>query len=184
WLRDPADGQAYLLFTGSQPGSHKGYSGVVGFAKAIIGDGEADFELLPPIISADGVCNELERPHLIIRDGLYYVFWSSQSCVFAPGGPAGPTGLYGMVGESLTGQYEPLNGTGLVICNPVAEPRQAYCWQVLDTLEVISFVDHWGLEGRNIFGEPAVQRRQFGGTIAPMLKIELEGNRSRLLGLA
>lgn len=182
WLCDPVDGQDYILFTGSQAGSRHSHNGVVGIARATA-DHEF-FELLPPIISADGVCNELERPHLVIRDGLYYVFWSSQNSVFAPDGPKGPTGLYGMVAPSLHGPFEPLNGTGLVVCNPVAEPRQGYCWQVLDTLEVISFVDHWGLEGRDIFAEPDLQRRQFGGTIAPMLKIELDGNQSRLLGLA
>jgi levansucrase len=184
WLRDPADGEAYVLFTGSQAGSVHMQNGVVGFARAPARDDDAGYELLLPIISADGVCNELERPHVVIRNGLYYVFWSSQSSVFAPNGPTGPSGLYGMVAPSLTGPYEPLNETGLVICNPVAEPRQAYCWQVLDTLEVISFVDHWGLQGRDILAEPALQREQFGGTIAPMLRIELDGNRSRLLGLA
>jgi levansucrase len=182
WLRDPADGQDYILFTGSLARSTNTHNGVIGFARA--GGEKHKFELLAPIISADGVCNELERPHVVIRSGRYYVFWSSQSNIFAPGAPAGPTGLYGMVGPSLTGPFEPLNGTGLVICNPAAEPRQAYCWQVLDTLDVISFVDHWGLQGRDIFAEPALQRQQFGGTIAPMLKIELDGNRSRLLGLA
>jgi levansucrase len=180
WLRDPADGHEYVLFTGSQARSTHTHNGVIGLARAAADS----FGLLPPIISADSVCNELERPHVVIRDGLYYVFWSSQNSVFAPGAAAGPTGLYGMVGPSLTGPFEPLNGTGLVICNPAAEPRQAYCWQVLDTLEVISFVDHWGLEGRDIFAEPVLQRQQFGGTIAPMLKIELDGNRSRLQGLA
>lgn len=30
----------------------------------------------------------------------------------------------------------------------------------------------------------ALQHRQFGGTIAPMFKIEFDGDRSRLLGLA
>lgn len=30
----------------------------------------------------------------------------------------------------------------------------------------------------------ALQHRQFGGTIAPMLKIELDGDRTRLRGLA
>lgn len=181
WLRDPADGQEYILFTGSQARSSHTHNGVIGIAKA---SNQGRFELLPPIISADGVCNELERPHVVIRGGLYYIFWSSQNSVFAPGTTAGPTGLYGMVGPSLTGPFEPLNGTGLVICNPAAELRQAYCWQVLDTLEVVSFVDHWGLHGRDIFAEPALQREQFGGTIAPMLKIELDGNRTRLLGLA
>jgi levansucrase len=182
WLRDPADGCAYILFTGSQPGSANRHNGVIGIARAN-SEGDSSFALLPPIVTADGVCNEMERPHLVVRHGRYYLFWSSQSSVFAPDCNA-PTGLYGMVGDSLTGPYEPLNGTGLVLANPAAEPRQGYCWQVLDTLEVISFVDHWGLAGRDIFVEPDLQRKQFGGTIAPMLKIELNGNRSRLLGLA
>lgn len=184
WLRDPADGQAYLLFTGSQPHSAHSHNGVVGLAQALPGGGDPGFELLPPIITADGVCNEMERPHLVIKDGLYYLFWSSQNSVFPPDGPKGPSGLYGMVAPSLTGPYEPLNGTGLVIANPESEPRQAYCWQVLDTLEVFSFVDHWGLEGRDIFAEPDLQRSHFGGTIAPVLKIEIEGGTTRLLGRA
>jgi levansucrase len=184
WLRDPHDGRAYILFTGSQPGSPHRHNGVVGLARAISGDGKDGFDLLPPIISADGVCNEMERPHLVIKDGLYYLFWSSQNSVFVPEGPNGPSGLYGMVASSLTGSYEPLNGTGLVIANPATEPRQAYCWQVLDTLEVVSFVDHWGLHGRDIFAEPALQREQFGGTIAPMLKIAIDGKTTSLLGLA
>jgi levansucrase len=184
WLRDPRDGRSYILFTGSLPNSPHSCNGVIGLAQAISGDGESGFELMPPIISADGVCNEMERPHLVIRDGLYYLFWSSQNAVFAPEGPKGPSGLYGMVAPSLTGPYEPLNGTGLVIANPTVEPRQAYCWQVLDTLEVVSFVDHWGLQGRDIFAEPGLQREQFGGTIAPMLKIAIDGTKTRLLGLA
>jgi levansucrase len=184
WLRDPADGRAYILFTGSQARSLHSHNGVVGLARAIDGKGEGGFELLPPIINADGVCNEMERPHLVIRDGLYYLFWSSQNSVFAADGPKGPSGLYGMVGPSIFGPYEPLNGTGLVITNPAAEPRQAYCWQVLDTLEVYSFIDHWGLNGRDITTDPALRRQQFGGTIAPVLKIAIEGRTTRLLGLA
>jgi levansucrase len=184
WFCDPADGQAYILFTGSQAGSTSSHNGVVGLAVALSGMGEDGFRLLPPIISADGVCNEMERPHLILKDGQYYLFWSSQNAVFVPDGPTGPSGLYGMVAPSLTGPYSPLNGTGLVLANPVSEPRQAYCWQVLDTLEVYSFVDHWGLNGRDIFAEPRLQRDQFGGTIAPVLKIEIEGTTTRILGLA
>ena len=89
-----------------------------------------------------------------------------------------------MVGPSVTGPFEPLNGTGLVIANPPEEPRQAYCWQVLDTLEVVSFVDHWGLNGRDPIVDPDLNRAQFGGTVAPMLKIEIEGPNTTLLGLA
>lgn len=184
WFCDPADGNAYILFTGSQPGSHSSYNGVVGLAVAQSGMGENGFRLLPPIIIADGVCNEMERPHMVLKEGLYYLFWSSQNSVFAPEGPKGPSGLYGMVAPSLTGPYAPLNGTGLVIANPASEPRQAYCWQVLDTLDVYSFIDHWGLEGRDIFAEPRLQRDQFGGTIAPVLKIAINGTTTQLLGRA
>lgn len=184
WFCDPADGNAYILFTGSQPGSRSSHNGVVGLAVAHSAMGEDGFRLLPPIITADGVCNEMERPHLVLKDGLYYLFWSSQNSVFAPDGPKGPSGLYGMVAPSLTGPYTPLNGTGLVIANPASEPRQAYCWQVLYTLEVYSFIDHWGLERRDIFAEPRLQRDQFGGTIAPVLKIDIDGTTTRLLGLA
>jgi levansucrase len=184
WFRDPADGKGWLLFTGSLPNARSNYNGVVGIAEARDAGGVTGFDLRPPIINADGLANELERPHIFVRDGLYYLFWSSQRSIFAPDGPVGPTGLYGMVGKSLLGPYEPLNGTGLVIANPANEPTQAYCWQVLPTLEVVSFVDFWGLGGRDLANEPDLVRQQFGGTIAPKLKIAIDGNTTRLLGLA
>ena len=184
WFRDPATGTSYLLFSGSLQGATSDYNGVVGLAVARADDGNAGFDLMPPIVSADGLANELERPHMIFRDGLYYLFWSTQHNVFAPGGIQGPTGLYGMVAPSITGPFEPLNGSGLVITNPLAEPKQAYCWQVLDTLEVVSFVDHWGLAGRDPARDATLNRSHFGGTIAPMLKIEIAGKTTRVLGLA
>lgn len=184
WFCDPLDGRAYILFTGSKPNGAPDCNGVIGIASEADGLGQPTFELMPPIVSADGVVNEMERPHMLVRDGLYYLFWSSQQSVFAAGGPTGPTGLYGMVGSSVTGPFEPLNGTGLVIANPAQEPRQAYCWQVLDSLEVVSFIDHWGLKGSDPLVNPTLNRAQFGGTIAPMLKIEITRNTTRLLGLA
>jgi levansucrase len=183
WFRDPATGIAYLLFTGSLQGATSDYNGVVGLAVARNSGGTEGFELLPPIVSADCLANELERPHMIVRDGHYYLFWSTQNSVFAPDGVKGPTGLYGMVGPSITGPFEPLNGSGLVITNPPSEPKQAYCWQVLDTLEVVSFIDHWGLDGRDPASDPVLNRSNFGGTIAPMLKIKIDGKTTKLIGL-
>jgi levansucrase len=184
WFCDPADGQGYLLFTGSLANAQSDYNGVVGIAVANDTEGATGFALLPPIINADGLVNELERPHMFVRDGKYYLFWSSQSTVFAPDATKAPTGLYGMVGDSVTGPFVPINGSGLVIANPIDEPKQAYCWQVLDTLEVVSFVDHWGMQGRDPASDHELNRSHFGGTIAPMLRIELNGDQSRLLGLA
>jgi levansucrase len=177
WFRDPADGKGYVLFTGSKAAavSRSDYDGVIGIARAGDADGLVEFKLLPPIVDADGLANELERPHMFVRDGLYYLFWSTQRGVFNPLGVAGPTGLYGMVGASVFGPFEPLNGSGLVVANPKAEPRQAYAWQVLPSLDVISFVDHWGLEGRDITVDLGAKSAQFGGTIAPFFKIGIDG---------
>jgi levansucrase len=183
WFRDPQSGVGYLLFTGSQPASasYAAEDGVIGIARANDEKGVTRFTALPPIIDATGVSNELELPHVIYRDGLYYLFWCTQNSVFAEDGPKGPTGLYGMLAKSLFGPYEPLNGSGLVLANPASEPRQAYGWRVLPSLDVIGFVDYWGLQGRDVDGDPALMAAQFGGTIAPMSKIELSGNTARIL---
>lgn len=181
WFRDPADGQGYLLFTGSKSvaQSRSDYDGVIGIATAR--DGVAGFELMAAILDGDQLVNELERPHMFVHDGGYYLFWSSQSSVFAPDAPRAPTGLYGMVGPSRTGPFTPLNGSGLVLANPTAEPRQAYAWQVLPSLEVVSFVDHWGLNGRDIKTDAAARAEQFGGTIAPLVRIALDGATTRIV---
>ncbi len=175
WFCDPADGQAYILFTGSLAQSASHYNGAVGIARANSNDGMHDFALMPPIVHADGVNNELERPHVVSRDGQYYLFWSTQRRTFNPAGPTGPNGLYGMVAPALFGPYIPLNGHGLVLANPASEPTQCYSWQVLDDLSVISFVDHWGIKGRDIGTDTALLRGQFGGTPAPMQRIAVSG---------
>ncbi|TDD32082.1 hypothetical protein E1286_44050 [Nonomuraea terrae] len=90
--------------------------------------------------------------------------------------PTAPTGLYGFAAPSLTGPYEPLNGSGLVIRNPAAEPDQAYAWLVLPDLHVVSFADYRSHQGRDLRHAKAAQARvDFGGTIAPMLKLTLDG---------
>ncbi len=177
FFRDPATGAEHLVFTGSAVGGSGRYDGVIGRADRD-GDGWA---LRPPLLSAAGLCHELERPHLIARDGLYYLFWSTQRGMFAPGGPGGPTGLYGMVSDRFDGGWQPLNGTGLVAANPPEEPSQAYSWLVLDDLSVVSFIDYWGLEGRTPGGTPGLVRSRFGGTIAPRFRLSLSGERSRIV---
>lgn len=176
YFHDPADGVDYIVFAGSDAQSDRVQNGVIGIARQ---SGDA-WHLLSPVISADGLCNELERPHILARDGLYYLFWSTQRHVFAPDGPSGPNGLYGAVADQVLGPYQMLNGTGLVAANPAAEPFQTYSWLVLDTLEVVSFVDYWGMTGRTVAANPDVIRSQFGGTAAPPFRIELDGGTTRL----
>ena len=95
-FRDPADGTSYLLFTASLKQSASDFNGAIGIARASGGD-LLSWELLPPLISADDLNNELERPVMRFVGGRYYVFWSTQRRVFASGGAIGPNELYVMV---------------------------------------------------------------------------------------
>ena len=181
WFHDPASGEGYLLFTGSLAQSHHSHNGCIGMARCISND-RMDFALLPPLVTADGFNNELERPHLMLHHGHYYLFWSTQASQFAPDSTAAPTGLYGMVAPSLAGPWQLMNGTGLVLANPLEEPKQCYAWQVLQDMRVIAFVDHWGLKGQATDTDMALRRRQFGGTWAPVVRLELDGALSRIIG--
>jgi levansucrase len=172
---DPATGTDYLLFTASKPGSSSPWNGLVGVARRAGGSCTP----LPPLVDAEALNNELERPHMVRHGGRFYLFWSTQAKVFADGGPKGPNGLYGLVSDRLLGPWRPLNGTGLVLANPTEAPFQAYSWLVLDDLTVWSFADLVGL------AEPprdlAEARRAFAGTPAPVIQLAIEGDTSRIL---
>ncbi len=173
WFRDPATGKCHILFTGSAAWSDDDYNGVVGLA-TLIGD---EWHLEDPLIEAVGVNNELERPHIMIKDGLYYLFWSTQRRTFSPDSAAGPNGLYAMVANQLAGPWTPVNGNGLVAGNPASEPTQGYSWWVTGEGEVWSFVDHWGMQGRSFEDHPALLRQQFGGTPGPVFRLAFDGAR-------
>lgn len=177
YFSDPEDGREYLLFTASDPQSTSAFNGVIGVAE---GRDLSGWTLRPALISAAGLNNELERPVMRYVDGRYYVFWSTQRKVFAPGVANGPNGLYGMVADRFAGPYRPLNGSGLVAPNPDAEPYQTYSWWVSDTLEVSGFVDLWGLEGQCPVQNPALVAEHFGGAPAPRFRLALDGDSAQI----
>ena len=172
YFADPQTGKGYIVFTASSAANPGPYDGLVGLA-ALGVDGKA--RPLPPLIDASGFNNELERPHIRIFGGLYYLFWSTQAHVFNPDAPNMPTGLYGAVADSLRGPWRLVNGTGLVAANPAEEPLQAYSWIVLPGGAVASFVDYWGLHGRDA-RDPACMRAQFGGTLTPFAHLRFDGD--------
>ncbi|ADG08980.1 glycoside hydrolase family 68 protein [Caulobacter segnis] len=174
YFHDPRHGGHYLFFAGSAANGAE-FNGVIGAAVSSSGVAD-DWRLAPPLIDATEVNNELERPHVVVADGLYYMFWSTQTHVFAPGLRQAPTGLYGMVSDRLSHGWRPLNGTGLVFANPKAAPRQAYSWLVLPDLSVISFIDDWGRAAE------ATGSRRFGATFAPTLRLSLRGDQAKLQG--
>ena len=179
FFQDPESRESYLLFTASLADAATDFNGCIGIARQV-GD---HWELLDPLVTADGVNNELERSHVVAHNGLYYLLFSTQQRTFHPD-ISGPTGLYGFVAPTLLGPYEPLNGSGLVLRNPAAEPFQAYSWLVLNDLRTVSFVDSFALHGRHPddlenAGADEV-RRHFGGTMAPMTRLRLAGARAEI----
>ncbi|WP_281283269.1 glycoside hydrolase family 68 protein [Kutzneria buriramensis] len=176
-FRDPADGREYLLIAASVP-----WRGHFTGAVALAGATTAGWDLLPPLLVSAGVNHEIERPHMVVHQGRYYLFFCTSRQAFHPAGSA-PTGLYGFVAPALTGPYEPLNGSGLVIQNPPAQPDQAYAWLVLPDRSVESFVNYLSTDGGDPrLAEPETARACFGGTAAPTLNLALHEAGTALLG--
>jgi levansucrase len=193
FFRDPKTGKEYLLFEGNKGGENQrlspenigdelfrkthvvppgaeNFNGNIGIAMAE-DKNLTKFKLLPPLLEAAGVNQQLERPHIVIRENQYYFFTSSHSFTYAPG-LNGPDGLYGFAGNSLRDNYRPLNGNGLVITNPANDPNETYSWYVMPGGIVLSFINEYHVNGQI----------RYGGTFAPTLQISLTGDKSKIIG--
>lgn len=197
YFQHPETGEDMVVFEGNtptggeNPDDPQSYNGNVGVARAT-NDELTEWELLPPNLEAIEVNQQLERPHYVFQDGKWYLFVLSHEFTFAPG-LWGPDALYGFVSDSLYGDYEPLNGSGLVIANPEAEPFQGYSWLAMpqgDNVLVESFENFRGLDdtsqGEISLDEvgnlpPEEQKELFGGTLAPSLKLQLDGTETRVV---
>ncbi|ETK36752.1 glycoside hydrolase family 68 protein [Microbispora sp. ATCC PTA-5024] len=180
WFRDPADGREYLLVAASVAYGD-GFMGAVALAA---GSRTGGWSLQPPLLVVDGVHHEIERPHVVVHGSSYYLFFSAQRYGFHPPG-SGFTGLYGFVAPALTGPYTPLNGSGLVLRNPSEQIDQAYAWVVLPDRQVVGFLNYRPVAGGDPWkAEAAEARAGFGGTIAPVLELTLDGTRTSIVAPA
>jgi levansucrase len=198
FFEDPATGRAYLLFEGNTPvpeGSDacdgdpelQEFNGSIGVTESPTGD-PTDWEPRPPLLDAVCVNQELERPHVVVRDGRYYLFFSSHDHTFAPG-VDGFDGLYGFVADSLRGDYRPLNGSGLVLTNPANAAFQTYSWMAFshrDEVLVQSFFNYYDLGDLTLDDVGRLpdeeQLGKFGGTLAPTVRLDVDGDRTRIRG--
>jgi len=117
FFEDSATGETHLLFEANAPAPERPgddeatahrreFNGCVGVAVSESGD-PLSWELRPPLLDAVEVNQELERPHVVVADGRYYLFVCSHVHTFAPG-VTGPDGLYGfVVADALDGEYRP-----------------------------------------------------------------------------
>jgi levansucrase len=186
FFRDPGTGDEYLLFTATLPEGRSecpAADGVVGIARAASAD-LTTWEMLPPILTADCVNKELERPHVLVIDGRYLLLFTTHAHTFAEG-VEGPEGLYGFVADDLFGEYEPLNGTALVLANPESDPYQAYSWMTLPDGVVTSFFQYFDLDEDmelSYVGDESAQFQldHFAGTVAPSIVVGFEGTTTRV----
>ncbi|TKX45984.1 glycoside hydrolase family 68 protein [Halorubrum sp. ARQ200] len=198
FFEDPASGETHLLFEANVPAPERDgddaatserreFNGCVGVAASPTGD-PLSWELRPPLLDAVEVNQELERPHVVVADGCYYLFVCSHVHTFAPG-VTGPDGLYGFVADRFEGPYRPLNGSGLVATNPSGARFQAYSWMAFAHGEEVllqSFLNYHDFAGDSLDAvaelPEAEQRARFGGTLAPTLRLAVDGDETRLLG--
>jgi levansucrase len=195
-FRNPGDGQIYALFEGNNggvAGSHtcdpheigdvpedhvvpddaRFYTGNIGLMKRTSRgmNNWTEWELLPPVLSAECTNQQTERPHLTVVDGTYYLWTISHEFTFAPG-LTGPDGLYGFAGDSLRSDYEAINGSGLALGNPPSMPLMTYSDYVMPNGLVESFIDTVPTSDGGV---------RFGGTLAPTYELELDGATSRFV---
>jgi len=139
------------------------------------------WKFLPPLISANCVNDQTERPQMYIKDGKYYIFTISHRTTYAAG-VDGPDGVYGFVGNGIRSDFQPMNyGSGLMLGNPTdlneaagtdydanqnQNPRafQSYSHYVMPDGLVESFIDT--VEGRR------------GGALSPTVKVRIRGDAS------
>ena len=148
---------------------------------------------LPPILSANCVNDQTERPQIYVQGSKYYLFTITHRHTFARGPDTdstdprywyldGPDGVYGFVGNGIRSDFQPLNeGSGLALGNPTnlnyavgtpaspdpfqtAHAFQSYSHYVMPNGLVESFID--------AIGNPDVRR---GGTLAPTVKLNIAG---------
>jgi levansucrase len=164
-FRDPFvfvdGGDIYMTFSGNRGGPGC-FTGNVGLARAL-DERLEHWQLLPPLLHAEGVNQQLERPHFVVRNGRHHLFFISHTETYAPG-LIGPDGLYGFVGDGLRSDYRPLNGSALVIANELGRRPQRYADYVMPNWFVEGFIDSVG--------------DRFGGTLAPTLRLEVNGTQA------
>lgn len=141
-----------------------------------------EWTFLPPILSANCVNDQTERPQIYIKDGKYYLFTITHRGTYAAG-IDGPEGVYGFVGDGIRSDFEPVNrGSGLALGSPAnlnfaagtpfapdynQHPGQfqAYSHYVMPGGLVQSFIDTIGTSADFVRG----------GTLAPTVKVDIGG---------
>jgi levansucrase len=187
-FRDPKTNKFFLTFTGREAGEITTYNGAVGLAEAIDND-LTRWRLLPPLVVTN-INSELERPHFIYHNNRYYMYFSTHIEKFSPevmDRVNSPEGIYGFACDDFLGPYVPLNESALVAGNPIEDPYATFSWHVLQDNTVLSNTNYYNIQpGLDVseFGDLGEEwdKIHFGGTLAPRLVLNVNGNAVTLSG--
>lgn len=124
----------------------------------------------------------------MVADDRYYLFCDSHRFTFADG-LDGPGGMYRFVADTRHGDYEPLNGSGLVLANPSEEQFQTYSWMPVaydeNRVAILSYQKYPGLGDTSHSGVGDLPREEqqarFSGTFALTVVVELDGSSTELV---
>lgn len=141
------------------------------------------WEFLPPILSANCVTDQTERPQIFIKDGKYYLFTISHRGTYAAG-IDGPEGVYGFVGDGIRSDFQPVNrGSGLALGNPTnlnflgGEPFAPDFNQPFGHFQSYShYVQPGGLVTSFIDSVNSVEGFRRGGSQAPTVRVDIDGD--------
>ena len=183
---NPEDGELYMVFEGNMAGyvgtfniekediglvpkyfknepSYCSQVGCIGIAKAKDKEGN-EWEMLPPLLTAKGITEQTERPHVVFKNNKVYLFTIAHKHLFN-NTLTGAEGLFGFYADSLFDTYKPLNESGLVITNPPSSTYQAYSFYVLNNGLVLSFIDSVQTINSDTF--------RIGGTVSPTIQLTI-----------
>ncbi|QFU99536.1 Levansucrase [Luteimicrobium xylanilyticum] len=140
------------------------------------------WHFLAPLLSANCVTDQMERPQIYISGGKYYLFTISHRSTYAHG-LDGPDGVYGFVGKGVRSDFEPLNrGSGLALGNPTNlnfAPGTPYAPDYNQSPYAYQSYSHYVQPGGLVesfidsIGTPDSFRR--GGSLAPTVKLKISG---------
>ncbi|CAK1224275.1 Glucan-binding domain (YG repeat) [Fructobacillus fructosus] len=130
-----------------------------------------------PLVTANAVSDEIERPNLFEYDGKWYLFATTRSWHMASNDSRINTGLnsgvlsfmIGFVSEDgIQGHYKPLNGNGLVVASDTPLDSATYAFLVLPNAD----------KTKNQFVTTAYLGVR---TFAPSFLLEINGDKTKVI---
>ncbi|GBR47398.1 levansucrase [Neokomagataea tanensis NBRC 106556] len=154
----------------------------IGLAVATRGD-LTQWQFLPPLVSANCVNDQMERPQIYMQNGDYYLLTISHRTTFAAG-IDGPDGEYGFYGHGIRSDWVPLNnGSGLMLGNPTnLQTAAGTDWalnpdQNLNTYQTYS---HYVMPGGKVQSFIDMIQYRWGGSLAPIVRLKFQGANTAL----